>query len=391
MADSAIDTRIAQTNQRLKMARLGVQIERRGETLALRGTLPPRPQSHRLNPHQQRIPIDLPATVAGLKQAEQQAKVVAAELIQKTFDWKNYMPIAGGGRLSQMNLPEKLEAFRHSFFQDARRGGHPASLKSTWDKAYAPYLRKLEAIAHDRPHLSVAEAIELTLQQTQPHTRSRQVCCTALLSLAEFLEVDLPANLKQTYWGNYGTHRTQRRDLPSDAEILATYEMIPNPAWRCVYGLMATYGLRNHEVFFCDFGALERGDRTPSIEVLETTKTGTHQVWPFLPEWVDQFNLHDLTLPNLTTDLSRTTLQRIGQQVALQFRRYNIPFSPYDLRHAWAVRTIHIGIPDTVAAKMMGHSVAIHTRTYHRWITHRDQSQAVETALRRWAGNDGVD
>jgi hypothetical protein len=31
----------------------------------------------------------------------------------------------------------------------------------------------------------------------------------------------------------------------------------------------------------------------------------------------------------------------------------------------------------------MGHSVAIHTRTYHHWITRRDQQQAVDAALAR--------
>ena len=118
------------------------------------------------------------------------------------------------------------------------------------------------------------------------------------------------------------------------------------------------------------------------IEVLSTTKTGNHEVWPFFPEWVEQFNLRQGKLPKVTADLSQTTLQRIGQLVTNQFRRYQIPFSPYDLRHAWAVRTIHFGLPDTVAARMMGHSVAIHTRTYHRWITRRDQQMAVEAALR---------
>ena len=73
----------------------------------------------------------------------------------------------------------------------------------------------------------------------------------------------------------------------------------------------------------------------------------------------------------------------LGRRVSEQFRRYNLPITPYDLRHAWAVRTIHIGLPDTVAARMMGHSVAIHTRTYHHWITRRDQQQAVDTALAR--------
>ena len=88
-------------------------------------------------------------------------------------------------------------------------------------------------------------------------------------------------------------------------------------------------------------------------------------------------------LPRVSTDLRRTTLQQVGRRVAEQFRRYDLPLTPYDLRHAWAVRTIHIGLPDTVAARMMGHSVAIHTRTYHHWITRRDQQQAVDSALAR--------
>jgi integrase len=111
-------------------------------------------------------------------------------------------------------------------------------------------------------------------------------------------------------------------------------------------------------------------------------------VWPFQPEWVEWFELERLGrdptgLPQVSRDLSRTTLRHAGRRVAEQFRRYDLPITPYDLRHAWAVRTIHIGLPDTVAARMMGHSVAIHTRTYHHWITRRDQQRAVDAALAR--------
>jgi integrase len=142
---------------------------------------------------------------------------------------------------------------------------------------------------------------------------------------------------------------------------------------------MATYGLRNHEVFFADLSALAPGgDRV--IRVLPTSKTGEHQVWPFQPEWVGRFELERLgcdpgLLPPVRTDLRRTTLQQTGRRVAEQFRRYDLPI------------TIHIGLPDTVAARMMGHSVAIHTRTYHHWITRRDQQQAVDAALARARGD----
>lgn len=116
MTDSrAIDDRICHLNHRLKAARLGLQIERRGQTLNLRGTLPPRPDSVRLKPHQQRLPLGFPATAAGLKQAEQEAKIVAAQLIQNTFDWRNYLHGVGWGRLDQLALPQQIQAFEQQF------------------------------------------------------------------------------------------------------------------------------------------------------------------------------------------------------------------------------------------------------------------------------------
>jgi integrase len=381
-----IDARLAQTNQRLKSAQSGFQIERRGKKLSLRGTLPPRPGSPRLRPHQQRISLNLPATPAGLKQAEQTVKVIVAQLIQQTFDWQQYLPLTGGGRLHQMDLSEKLKAFEQHILETLSQTSQPAAAKTTWEKAYAPYLNKLRAIAQASSKLTLAEAIYATVQSTPEHSRGRQVCCTALSALAKFLNVELPEELKR-YWGSYSPNHTEKRDLPSDEEILEVFTQIPNPAWRFVYGMMATYGLRNHEVFFCDYSALVQGHPNPMIEVLGTTKTGNHEVWPFFPEWVDQFTLREVCLPPINTDLNQTTLQRIGQLVTRQFRRYQIPFSPYDLRHAWAVRTILVGLPDTVAARMMGHSVAIHNRTYHRWMTRRDQQQAVDTVLERRSHN----
>lgn len=397
-----IDSQIAQINQRLKVARLGFQIERRGNKLSLRGTLPPRPGSTRLQSYQQRISLNLPATTAGLKQAEQEVKIIAAQLIQNTFDWRQYLPMTGGGRLSQMDISEKIAAFKASFFeQTVENSAHiptsnpanslanssAASVKTTWEMAYLPYFRKLEAIVQASSRLSLAEAIYATIQSTRANSRSRQICCTALGNLAEFLNLELPIDLK-TLWGNYSSSHTQIRNLPSDAEIVEVFQQIPNPTWQFVYGIMAAYGLRNHEVFFCDYTALSQGDPESCIEVLDTTKTGNHQVWPFHPAWVEQFRLRQVNLPPIETDLNHTTLQRIGQLVYCQFRRYQIPFSPYDLRHAWAVRTIHFGLPDTVAARMMGHSVAIHTRTYHRWLTHRDQQRAVRAALEKMGRSD---
>ncbi len=380
MTTHPLDAALATVNQRLKAAQLGLKIERRGEKLNLRGTLPPRPGSPRLRPSQQRIPLGLPAHKAGLKQIEKTAKVIAAQLIENTFDWQNYLGPVAGLRQAGADLPTQVEAFESYFFQLRAGSDQPASVRTTWEKAYVPYLRKLQTVAHQHPSFSLPEAIYATVQSTKANSRSRQVCCTALDAIASFLNTPLPTELK-SFWGNYGNSKTQVRHLPTDEDILSAYDRIPNPAWKFVYGIMATYGLRNHEVFFCDYATLASGDPESAVEVLESTKTGQHDVWPFYPEWIDAFSLRQINLPKVNTDLTTTTLQLVGQQVSRQFKRYDIPFAPYDLRHAWAVRTVHMGLPDTVSARMMGHSVAIHNRTYHRWITRRDQSAAVKAAL----------
>ncbi len=373
---------------------MALRIERRGERLGLRGPLPGRGEAAGFT--MQRISLGLPASEAGLAEAGRQLRQVLAELQRQQFDWQRWgrpsRPAANGGpdpgaARPCSGLEQQLERFEAAFFADPARRRNPAGSRTTWTAAYRPYLRRLVRTASTGDaQRATPTLLDQVLESYPLGSRSRQQCGTALAALAQHLELPLPADWRQRATG-YGLHRAQFRQLPSDGQILQLLEQIPNPAWRLAYGLMATYGLRNHEVFFCDLSALAPGgDRV--IRVLPTSKTGEHQVWPFQPEWVEQFGLERLgrdprLLPPVRTDLSRTTLQQVGRRVAEQFRRYALPITPYDLRHAWAVRTIHIGLPDTVAARMMGHSVTIHTRTYHHWITRRDQQQAVDAALAR--------
>ena len=138
----------------------------------------------------------------------------------------------------------------------------------------------------------------------------RDRCATALAALARHLELPLPEDWRQEA-GGYGLHRARFRQLPTDPQILEAAGRIPNPQWRLAFALMATYGLRNHEVFFCDFSSLAPGG-DQVLRVLPTTKTGEHQSWPFHPDWVEHFGLQELAenpaaLPAIQTDLRRTT------------------------------------------------------------------------------------
>jgi integrase len=389
-----LDGPIREHNAQLAASGVSLRLERRGQRLALRGPLPCRQGSGQLRV--QRISLGVPADPAGLEQARQALRRVVQQLQQQSFAWSQWcVAPAASARSSAaqavsaatgIDATAAVERFEQQFFGDPRRRRNPAGSRTTWTSAYLPYLRRLREQAASRES-SLSEDLLLAVLESYPlASRGRQQCGTALAALARSEQIPLPPDWADRA-GGYGLHAAQFRQLPSDRQILEWIEQIPNPGWRLAYGLMATYGLRNHEVFFTDLSALAPGgDRV--IRVLPTSKTGEHQVWPFQPEWVERFELPRLgearsLLPPVCTDLRRTTLQQVGRRVAEQFRRYDLPLTPYDLRHAWAVRTIHIGLPDTVAARMMGHSVAIHTRTYHHWITRRDQQQAVDTALAR--------
>ena len=380
-----LDATIRDQNARLASSGVALRLERRGQRLALRGPLPCRQGGPRVLV--QRISLGYAADAAGLEQARTALRRVLQQLQQQSFCWSQWGGAGAAAAAPQeQGVAAALERFEQGFFSDPRRRRNPAGARTTWTSAYRPYLRRLQRLAADQPQPLAPPLLEAVLESYPLSSRARQQCGTALAALARAEAMALPHDWADRA-GGYGLHAAQFRQLPSDAQILEWIERIPNPSWRLAYGLMAAYGLRNHEVFFTDLSALgPGGDRV--IRVLPTSKTGEHQVWPFQPDWVERFELPRLgdsrqLLPAVCTDLRRTTLQQVGRRVAEQFRRYGLPLTPYDLRHAWAVRTIHIGLPDTVAARMMGHSVAIHTRTYHHWITRRDQQQAVDAALAR--------
>ena len=379
------DLRLQILNEGFRTGGLSLRIERRGQRLGLRGRLPRRDG---LGLQVQRLSLGLKADGTGLEVAVQQLHQICGDLATGRFCWSQWDSPRHRPRRSQGQpaegddrLPHALRRFKDAFDADPVRNRNPAGQRSTWATAYWPYLRRLALMQAQLQHPLDRELLLRTLESYKLASRSRQQCGTVLAALARQEGIPLPEDWSRRS-GGYGLHRAGHRQLPSDQNIMEAWQSIPNPAWRWVFGVMATYGLRNHEVFFCDYSALHGGG-DPVVRVLPTSKTGEHQVWPFQPEWVQHFALAEVQRPPITTDLEQVTLQQVGRRVMEQFRRYKVGFSPYDLRHAWAVRTIHLGLPDTVAARMMGHSVAIHTRTYHHWMTHRDQQQAVNTALAR--------
>jgi len=360
-----------------------LRIEKRGEKLNIRGSLPSKEDKN--NFKIQRISLGLKADISGLEEAKKKLQLINLQLELNQFDWINWIGKPYKKEIKDgFEFPKRLNQFEEFFFKENKSDFRTSTRKTTWRSSYKPYMKRILNIYNDYENETLEKIFQKTLESYKEGSRSRKQCATSLNVLAKFLEIKLPEDWKLNSRG-YGLSKAGFRDLPKDELIEKLWETIPNKSWKFVFGLMATYGLRNHEVFFCDLSSLTNfGDKI--IRVLPTTKTGEHQVWPFHPEWVEKFELSKLgenpeLLPNINRDLKITTLQNIGKKITDQFKRYSLQIKPYDLRHAWAVRTIFYDLPDTVAARMMGHSVSLHTQTYHHWITKRDQQQAVNNAL----------
>ena len=216
--------------------------------------------------------------------------------------------------------------------------------------------------------------LETTVLNRPPNSRARQLCIQVLNRFAEFASVE--ANLNKLR-GKYSS-RSKTLDIPSDEEIARLLNGIKNPRWRLVYTRMAIYGLRDHECWFCEINPEPPYD----CRVLEG-KTGPRDgVMPFYPEWAEQWKPWEGTLPKVTDTVGDRAIY--GERTARAFKRHNIPFTPYTLRHAWCIRaSVVFKQPIPVSAAMAGHSADLHLRTYNRWLKAAQSLEAYKEAIEK--------
>lgn len=355
---------LAVINARLKSARIGVSVCQIKNCLYLRATLPPKPNSINNKPHQQWISLGVYANKEGFKRAEAEAIKLGGLLACKEFRWELFLKNREDSDINYVN--DWVQKFEKFYFQTRQRN---YQTETTWK---IDYLRVFLHLPQWEP-LS-KEMILKAVTDTKPDTKTRKRTCMALSSLAKFAEIDI--NLK-SYAGRYSPKKVAPRDLPTDTTVAQHFYQIEDEAWRWAYGMLATYGLRNHEVFRLDFAAIARGDYI--VNVGENSKTGARRVWPCYPEWFSQFNLQEVNLPKVNLDRPNA---EVGHAVTTWFHRH-IPFQPYDLRHCWAVRTLEFGLDVSLAAQQMGHSAQIHTELYHHWINERHHQRAFELMMHR--------
>ena len=163
-------------------------------------------------------------------------------------------------------------------------------------------------------------------------------------------------------------YQPKERELPSPEEIAAVLANLKGTRWEWATWAVANFGCRPAEVF----SLRPQGDGTAKVlTVKRAQKLPTWRTALALPvgDPVERNIEWDVKTP---ADYDSLEAQRMVSNWGRWFVRATGGMQLYDLRHAWAVRSIHKGLNASLAAKTLGHSLAVHHSTYHRWLEAAD-------------------
>ncbi|BAZ08534.1 site-specific recombinase XerD-like protein [Calothrix sp. NIES-4071] len=352
------------------------------KSIGLQGTFPCKPgdRSKKGCPNKQyTISLGFTANDIGLKLAVAKARELDLLLVTKQFKWTGELL----GKQAQKILPEEkppkliselIKEYEQAFWKTHQKNRQSSR---TWE---SHYLRHLKKLPQDEP--LTLEAIETALKKTQPNSSSRFYLSWQLKKFSEFCGIDAAKNI--TAYATPNPNPTIR-NIPTDEEIIAGFDLIGAPLsqyassynitypdqWQWAYGMLATYGLRPHELFAVDLEAFTSPNNSFHLIKLnpaltQGTKTGERNcgVPPLYPHWVELFDLKNIKAPALGGTLENQTAK-----LHTRFRTVKLNFRPYDLRHAYAIRGHRLRVPIKTMSDYMGHTVNEHTKTYQRWMS----------------------
>ena len=187
--------------------------------------------------------------------------------------------------------------------------------------------------------------------------------------LAKLVAVPFPEVPVPTY------NQAQLVEVPTDEQIIAWVDGAQEPA-RWYWGMMATYGLRPHEV---EGAVLIERDL---CQVADGTKTGFRTVVPLPREWAKRWQLRERRLRPRLAEVDRP--DAAGKWLSVQVKRQGIPWRTYALRHAYAARLWREGgarLDLYTASRLMGHTAQQHAKTYRAHIEPHQVAEAAERAL----------
>jgi integrase len=302
---------------------------------------------------QARIALKLDDTPVNRRAAAKQLATLEKQLATGTFSWPYWMDQSEG--ITWREAIAKLHRARVVLGRTS---------ENTWEINYMGRLRQIP------PGSQVTtESMAAALQRYKRNTCSYKELWYLLQQLGRLAGVPFPELPIPTYG------RAQPVAVPTDEQIIAWVESAGAASW--YFGMMATYGLRPHEV-----------ERSVLIEkdycqVGDDTKTGFRTVVPLPREWVERFRLHERRLRPTQGGIDERG-DAVSKWLSKEMRRLQLPWRPYALRHAYAGRLWREGgsrLDVYTASRLMGHTPTQHAKTYRAHIQPHHIAETAERML----------
>ncbi len=384
---------LEKVNQRLKLSKTKVSIRESNGSLQLRATLPIKPGDKDIKGtgrKQYNLSLNIPGNLDGLKTAEEEAYELGKLIARKTFKWND--KYLGNGRKDYKTVGKLLEIFESEYFKTRKRtikSEHTFYYYFTRTKRYTNY-----------QDLAIAENLISSIEKIDKEW-AKYNAARAISAFCQTFKIDIDLSK----YSKMPEHNS--RKIPTDAEISKGFIKFADylntrgkqvnqnvkdswQLWQWTYGMLAVYGLRPRELFInpnVDWWlSAENADMT--WKVSRDCKTGEREALPLYKQWIADFDLRNPKYLEMLVDAvnkkdknNHAQITALTQRISWWFRKIELDFKPYDLRHAWAIRAHIIGIPIKAAADNLGHSVQVHTQTYQRWFSLDMRKLAIDTAL----------
>ncbi|MGK7949196.1 MAG: hypothetical protein AB4368_10440 [Xenococcaceae cyanobacterium] len=290
-----------------------------------------------------------------------------------------------------ITIKDAIEAFINDYWlnKDKNKYQDNINLKNT----YLGYYKRIP----DWNIIATKEILDKVARE-YPKSIKRNECCTALKKLAPYCGLlDYAPQEFRLKKNQIEVKAKPKRDL-SEKEIEEWYDKFPewqgnksNPShwelWQWWYGMQATYGFRNHEVlniynldcqYTDDKGRIYYPFSDPIKNprgIIYTKGKGVKRA-AFLPQpikWLERFNLREIPQEYWNFQNKIKDLPDYKKEQAKVYKRksyggflyeHGFTFTAYNLRHAYNVKSHGLGIPVSLIAKNLGHTIQQNTTTY---------------------------
>ncbi|MBD2502892.1 site-specific integrase [Anabaena azotica] len=384
---AVFEQKLVEANTNLKRERIRVSIKQTGNSLQLRATLPLKPGDSSVGKQKKQYDLSLgiPANLEGLKTAIEESYELGKLIARHTFQWnEKYLGIKSREKQEIKTIGELLDIFEEKYYQTRQK-------TITSQNTFPNYI---SVIKRNFPltHLATKENFEAIINSFQGNKKNELIAVTSVLIKTFNLGFKLDVKRDNV--------TPAHREIPDDDKIIYSFQLFEKFAlnrkntnksdeidtwemWRWVYGMLATYGLRPRELFVEPdinwWMSPQNIDHTWKVN--KNTKTGYREVIPFVPEWIELFDLKNSKPLNILEQkvakiASVQNINWMRRDISRWFRKVGIEFQPYDLRHACAIRAHLQGIPIKAAADNLGHTVDEHTKTYQRWFGIENRKKA---------------